>query len=215
MKLLVDIMKNLIIIGAGGMGRTVFGIAMESVGYGTEFIIKGFIDDNLKVLDGYHNYPPIISKISDYEPQEDDVFVCSLGGESRRKCIESLLERGAVFINIIHETARVRLNVKLGVGNVICPYVSVGADSILGNYNMIQSYSTIGHDVVIGDFNRIDTHVTCVGGIRIGNEVDIYTAAVLNHKVVVEDEAHVGACSFVIRKVKAGTTVYGNPAKKL
>ena len=65
------------------------------------------------------------------------------------------------------------------------------------------------------DWNRIDTHVTCVGGIRICNETDIYTSAVLNHGVVVEDCAHVGACSFVIRRVKAGTTVIGNPARKL
>jgi sugar O-acyltransferase (sialic acid O-acetyltransferase NeuD family) len=208
-------MKNLIIVAAGGMGRTIYGIAMESVGYGKEFVIKGFIDDNLKALEGYRNYPPIISRISDYKPQADDVFVSSVGGANRRECIESLLNRGAVFINIIHESARIRMNVKMGTGNIVCPFVSVGADSVLGNYNMIQSYTTIGHDVVIGDYNRIDTHVTCVGGIRIENGADIYTSAVLNHKVVVEDGAHVAACSFVIRKVKAGTTVYGNPAKKL
>ncbi|MDE6173206.1 MAG: sialic acid O-acetyltransferase, partial [Bacteroides sp.] len=90
-----------------------------------------------------------------------------------------------------------------------------GADSKIGNYNMIQSYTVIGHDAQIGDFNRIDTHVTCIGGIQIKNETTIHTSAVINHKVIVEDKAHVGACSFVIRKVKAGTTVFGNPAKKL
>ena len=57
--------------------------------------------------------------------------------------------------------------------------------------------------------------MTCVGGTVIGHETDIYTSAVLNHGVVVEDSAHVGACSFVIRRVKAGTTVMGNPAKRL
>ena len=36
-------MKNLIIIAAGGMGRTFYDIARESLGYGTEFVIKGFI----------------------------------------------------------------------------------------------------------------------------------------------------------------------------
>lgn len=41
------------------------------------------------------------------------------------------------------------------------------------------------------------------------------TSAIINHGVVVEDKAHVGACSFVIKRVKAGTTVYGNPAKRL
>ena len=38
-------MKGLIIIGAGGMGRTVYDNAMECIGYGDTFHIKGFIDD--------------------------------------------------------------------------------------------------------------------------------------------------------------------------
>lgn len=80
---------------------------------------------------------------------------------------------------------------------------------------MIQSYTVIGHDDIIGDWNRIDTHVTCVGGIVIENHVNIHTAAVIGHHVVVESEANVGACSFVIRRVKSGTTVFGNPARKL
>ena len=61
----------------------------------------------------------------------------------------------------------------------------------------------------------IDTHVTCVGGIKIEDETMIHTSAVINHKVIVETGAKVGACSFVIKKVKAGTTVMGNPAKRI
>ena len=208
-------MKNLVILGAGGMGRTVYGIAMESTGYGDEYVIKGFVDDDIHSLDDYLNYPPIIGGISDYIPQEDDVFICSIGGDARKKCVDNMIAKGAHFINIIHETARIRTNVKLGTGNIICPYASIGVDSVLGNYNLIQSFTTIGHDVNVGNYNRIDTHVTCVGGVIIGNEVDIYTSVVLNHGVVIEDGAHVGACSFVIKKVKAGTTVFGIPAKEI
>ena len=35
-------MKYLVIVGAGGFGREMFGAAREAVGYGTEFDIKGF-----------------------------------------------------------------------------------------------------------------------------------------------------------------------------
>lgn len=208
-------MKNLIIIGAGGMGRTLYDIARESIGFGEDFLIKGFIDDNIKALDEFENYPPILGRISEYIPSENDVFTFSIGGDSRRKCIESLIERGAEFINIIHKTARIGSNVKLGVGNIIAAFTTLGADCKVGNYNMIQSYTVVGHDAEIGNFNRIDTHVTCVGGIKIKNETTIHTSAVINHKVVVEDKAKVGACSFVIRKVKEGQTVFGVPAKKI
>lgn len=208
-------MKILVIIGAGGMGRTLYDIARECVGFGSEFTIKGFIDDNLFALDGFEGYPPVISTIKDYTPCSEDVFTFSIGGASRRSCIETLIAKGARFINLIHTTARIGTNVKLGSGNIIAAFTSLGADCSIGNYNMIQSYTVIGHDAQIGDFNRIDTHVTCVGGIKINNETTIHTSAVISHRVMVEDKAKVGACSFVIRKVKEGTTVLGVPAKRI
>ncbi len=208
-------MRHLIIIGAGGMGRTFYDIARESVGYGVEYDIQGYLDDNIHALDGFENYPPILGTIVDYQPQADDVFCCSMGGTAKKKCIDIIISRGGIFVNIIHKTARIGTNVSIGKGNVVGAFTSLGADAIVGDYNMIQSYTVIGHDAKIGDFNRIDTHVTCVGGIIVENEADIYTGAVINHNVVVESNAHVGACSFVIRRVKLGTTVMGNPAKRL
>lgn len=208
-------MKNLIIIGAGGMGRTFYDWVRESVGYGERFVIKGFIDDNLKILDDFEGYPSILDTINEYIPEKNDVFTCAMGGNAKKMCCEKILRRGGRFINIIHSTVRVGTNVKLGIGNVIGPYVAFGADSIIGDYNLIQNYTIVGHDVVIGDWNRIDTHVVCIGGMRIGNETIIHTSVVLNHRVIVEDNAQVGACSFVIRRVKTGTTVHGNPAKKI
>lgn len=208
-------MKNLIIIGAGGMGRTVYSNALESLGYGEEFVVKGFLDDNLNALDGFPNYPPIVSTIRDYVPQSEDVFVSSIGGSSRRSCMEEIIRCGGEFWELIHKTARICTNAKLGKGNFIGAYSVVGNDAVVGDYNMIQSYTVIGHDAKIGNWNRIDTHVTCVGGIVIEDEVNIHTSAVIGHNVRIETGAHVGALSFVIRKVKAGTTVMGNPAKRL
>lgn len=208
-------MKNLIIIGAGGMGRTFYSNALESVGYGEKFEVKGFIDDDLEALDGFPNYPPLLGTIKDYQPQPDDVFVSSIGGASRRLCMEEIIRRGGDFLELIHQTARIYTNAKLGKGNFIGAYTVIGNDAVVGDYNMIQSYTVIGHDAKIGSWNRIDTHVTCVGGIIVEDDVNIHTSAVISHNVIVETGAHIGACSFVFRKVKAGTTVMGNPAKRI
>lgn len=208
-------MKRLIIIGAGGMGRTVYSNALESVGYGDAFEVKGFIDDDLNALDGFPNYPPVIGTISGYQPEADDVFVCSIGGTSRKPCMENIISRGGEFINVIHRTARLLTNVVIGKGNFIGADTVIGNDVVIGNYNMIQSYTIIGHDVRMGDFNRIDTRVTCVGGVVIEDEVNIHSSAVISHKVTVESKSRVAALSFVIKDVKTGTTVIGNPAKRL
>lgn len=197
------------------MGRTMYDSVRESIGYGEEFDIKGFIDDNLHALDSYKNYPPLLGSISDYQPIEDDVFICSIGGASRHHCVETILSRGGVFQQIIHHSARLGSNVQLGKGNFIGCFTTIGADAVIGDYNMIQSYSVVGHDAHIGNRNRIDTHVTCVGGVVIEDDVNIHTGSVISHNVTVETGAHVGACSFVIRRVKTGTTVMGSPAKRL
>lgn len=206
-------MKHLIIIGAGGMGRTFFDMAQESLGFGTDFIIKGFIDDNIQALDNFKGYPPMLGTISAYQPVADDCFVCSIGGHSRRKCMERIIERGGQFYTMIHRTARIGTNVTIGEGTVIGAYTSIGAEAKIGKYNLIQSYTVIGHDSVMGDWNRVDTHVTMVGGTQLMDEVDIYTGSVLNHGVIIESNSRVGALSFVVRRVKSGTTVMGSPAK--
>ncbi len=208
-------MKNLVIIGAGGMGRTMYDLARESIGYNDIFIIKGFIDDNLEALINFRNYPPLLGTIKGYSPTNDDVFICSIGGASRKGCMESIIEKGGEFISLIHRTARIGSNVRMGKGNMVGAFTTIAADARIGDYNFIQSLTIIGHDVTIGDWNRIDSMVMLIGGISIGNHNMIHTQAVLNHNVHVGDDAKISACSFVISNVESGTTVFGNPARRL
>lgn len=208
-------MRNLIIIGAGGMGRTIYDMARENSAFGTEFVIKGFIDDNNHALDGFDNYPPIVGAISDYVVLSEDVFVCSIGGESRRTCMESILKRGGEFITLIHPTSRIGTNVHIGKGCYVGAFTTIAADAFIDDYNFIQSQTIIGHDVKVGKWNRIDSNVFVVGGVVIGNNCMIHTRATLNHNISVGDSAHVGACSFVINNVESGTTVFGSPARRI
>ena len=209
-------MNHLIIIGAGGMGRSIYDMAQGCVGYGVDFDIKGFIDDNIHALDMYPNYPPLLSSISDYLPKDKDVFVCSIGSmQTKRMVCELLKEKSAKFLTLIHRTAVVGSNSIIGEGSVLAEYSLIGSDAVIGENSLIQCYAVIGHDCHIGDYVRIDTHCTCVGGITICDGATIHTSSVINHNVMVGKDATVGALSFVIRKVEAGTTVCGNPARKL
>lgn len=208
-------MKNLIIIGAGGMGRTIYDMARENAGYNKEFIVKGFIDDNIHSLDGFENYPPIIGTIGGYNVQAKDIFVCSIGGESRRRCMELILDRGGEFMTMIHPSSRIGTNVHIGNGCYVGAYTIIAADACIDDYNFIQSHVIVGHDVKIGKWNRIDSFTFIVGGVEIGEGCMIHTRAMLNHEVVVGDGAHVGACSMVISKVEPGTTVFGVPARRI
>lgn len=207
-------MKNLIIIGAGGMGREVFSLAKQCIGYNKVFTIKGFIDDRLNTLASFSNtYPPIIENISNYQVEKDDVFICSIGDvKIKRACIDIIIKKGGKFISLVHPMAIINETASIGEGVIVFPYAIVGSEAIVGKHTLLQSYSVIAHDVVLGDFCRIDVQSVCIGGVKIGNCVTIHTASIINHKVVVEDNAKIAAGSFVIKKVKKSTTVHGNPA---
>ena len=210
-------MKHLVIIGAGGMGREVFHLATECAGYGRDYDIKGFLDDNPNALENFsYNYPPVISSVKDYPIQEGDVFACSLGAVQLKAKMVGLIEaKGGIFINLIHPDANINKTAQIGHGVLAFHDVHVGSETIIGNHVMLQSYAAIGHDVTIGDFTRIDPKASVVGGVRVGNRVTLHSMSVLNHNVVVGDDAVVGALSFVIRKVRPSITVFGIPAKEL
>lgn len=208
-------MKHLIIVGAGGMGRTMYDLAKESYGYGDEFEIYGFIDDNIRALDEFENYPPIIGTISTYIPNKDEVFVCSIGGLYRRACIEKMIGKGAEFITLIHKTARIGTNVRMGKGTLVGTYTTIAADAELGDYNFIQSLTIIGHDCKIGSWNRIDSQVMMVGATTIGDNNMIHTGAMINHNVHIGDNCTIGASSFVTMDVESGSTLFAAPARRL
>lgn len=208
-------MKNLIILGAGGMGKEMFYIAKTCIGYGIEFEIKGFLDFpnpdwNTDI------YPPILGLEDDYEIQPDDVFTCSIGEvKLKKKICEKMKTRGARFQTLICKDAQVNITATIGEGTIVDHFSIVGSDTVIGENCLIQAYTAVGHDCQIGNYVRIDNQCTCVGGTKMLNGSTVHTGSVINHGVVVGENAVVGACSFVIRNVKPNTTVQGNPARKV
>lgn len=209
-------MKKLIIIGAGGMGRCVYCIAENSIGYGSDFTIKGFLDDNLKALDGFNGYEPVLSEIASYQPAPEDVFTCSIGDvETKVKICDALKKKGGKFITLVHKSAVIGKNSKIGEGTIIDEGVHIDPDVMIGSDCLLQAQAIIGHDSVIGNYARIDTQCSLVGGTIVKDRATIYTHAMISHNVTIGEDAVVGACSFVIKSVKPGISVFGVPAKPI
>lgn len=208
-------MKNLIIIGAGSYGREVYNLALECNGYGFEFDIKGFID-NLYDEICYEGYPDILGKVDEYEPQTNDVFVCALMDvDIKKKYIDVILKKGGQFINLVHKTASIWKNTKLGNGCIICDNVHISCDIKIGNYVTIQPQSVIGHDVVIKDYCHLNTYSFLGGKVIVNELVTINTCAVICPGIEIGTHAVIGVGAVVLRKVKENVTMFGNPAKVL
>lgn len=209
-------MNNLLIIGARGYGRETYNMAVESIGYGETFVIKGYLDDKFDALDGFEGYPPIIDSVENYEIQKDDVFVCALGDvHYKKKYVDAILSKGGHFINLVHKDAYISRNVSMGQGCIICRQAGVSCDISIGDFVTLQSMVSLGHDVVIGNFCHLNSCALLGGGVVLGDLVTIHPSAVIHPHKKIGNNVIVGAGSVVIRNIKDNVTVIGNPATVL
>ena len=208
-------MKQLIIIGAGGFGREVFSWALGTEEYGREYAIKGFLDDNPSAL-GHTVLPVgIIGSVRDYEPSEDDVFVCAMGRPAvKEECCGLIRGRGGEFVNIVHRSVVIGRNVVLGKGVILCPGVTLTCDIRVGDFVSFNLNCAVGHDVVVGDYSQMSSFCDLTGGVRLGKGVFMGSHASILPGVTIGDGAVIGAGSVVVSNVGPGLTVIGVPAKR-
>lgn len=209
-------MKRLIILGAGNMAKIATEYAMLSKDYNKEWAIVGCLEFEGKDTVADPKYPPIIGTIEGYQPTEEDVFFCSYAlVEDRKKSVQLMEQKGAKFINLIHPSANVLSTSILGVGNMIGAFTTISVNVKIGNHTIIQDHCNIGHDSVIGDFSHLYVGNIVCGINTLGECTTVYTGSVIYPKLKVGGGATIGAGSVVMRAVKPGTTVMGNPAKKI
>lgn len=209
-------MKELIIIGAGGFGREVSVLAENAHGFGKEFCVKGFLDDDLQALDNYIGYPPVIGSVTTYIPNVNDVFVCAIANPSVKRSIVKLLKnKAAHFITLIHQRATFTKNCTIGNGCIIADNVRLGCDCSVGDFVSVQAGCSIGHDSQIGPWCHLHPSAFLGGHVTVGKSVRVYPHAVIKPEVMIGEASTIGAASFVMKDVKEGMTTFGNPARSI
>jgi len=209
-------MKHLIILGTGAFARELYWLAQESIGFGTEWDIKGYLDGAVPMDETeYKKLPlPVLGIYDSYEIKKDDVFTCGVGSPNIRKdFIEKIEKKNGVFINIIHKTANIHGNVKLGKGIIICPFVFVQNYATIDDYVLLNNTSGVGHDVHIGKYSCLMAYVELCGFVEVGQEVYFGSGARVLPKGKIGNNVFVGAGSVVLKGVKTGKKVFGNPAR--
>lgn len=209
-------MKRLIIVGAGGFGREVHAWARHHPDCGRDWTIAGFLDDAPGAMAAFEGRPPVLGPIRDYRPQPGDRLVCAIGApEVKRRVCEALLDVGARFQRLVHPSVVVGDAVGLGVGVVLCPGVVLTSDLAIGDFACLNCHSSAGHDGVVGRWATVSGHCDLMGRSRVGEGAFLGSGVRLLPGKSVGDWAHVGAGSVVLRSVRSGERVFGNPARPI
>ena len=99
-------MKHLVIIGVGGFAREVYWHAQNSIGYGTEWDIKGFLDGDVKLPEEEYKKleMPVLGDVNNYKVEPNDIFTCAIGSSKiREKLVSTMKSRtqgGGYFVCI-------------------------------------------------------------------------------------------------------------------
>ncbi len=210
-------MFDVVIAGAGGFGREVYQWAKNSF-QDDEFKIKGFLDDDPKVLDNFDIDVGIIGGLlqetDTYEVKENDRFIIAVGNIAiKKKAVSQLKNMGAKFLTLIHPTAIVSDTAKLGEGAVICPFATVSDSVVLDDFAMLNFYASCGHDARVGKYCILSPYATLNGFAVIEDEVFLGTHAAVALYKKVGCGSKISANSVAMDDVPAHSLVYGVPGK--
>ncbi len=134
-------MENLLILGAGAFGQTVFECAQEL----NMFEKISFLDDANPTASGKCNDYKLFLKEYKY------AFAAFGDNELRLNWIEKLKQAGYCAPVLIHDKSYVSKSAKIGCGSIILSQSSVCANTIVGKGCIINIGALIDHDCDIGD----------------------------------------------------------------
>jgi sugar O-acyltransferase (sialic acid O-acetyltransferase NeuD family) len=205
--------SHLIIISAGDFGREVHTWAEQAIRAGAPWTIKGFVDDRPQILGGFSYDVPVLASAEAYEPEGDDIFLCAIGTpEVKRRYCSLMSEKGARFATLIHPTACVGREVRIGEGSILGPFTQLSCDIQLGRHVVFGTHSNTAHDTRIGDYSQVCGSCEINGRAVVEEGVFLGSHATILPRARVGAWAFVGAGSVVLRRVAPGERVFGNPA---
>lgn len=207
-------MKDIVIIGAGGLGREVAWLIEDINEYEKEWNILGFVDDNIEkgtVLNGYE----VLGNCSLLNSKKDIYYICAIANTKFREDIVNKIKnnRSIKAAKLIHPSAVISKESSIGRGCIICAGVIISVNSKIGEFNIIDWNSTIGHDDILKDFVTLYPSVNISGACIVNEYVEIGTGSKIIPKKIVGKNSVVGAGTVVIRDIKENVTAVGVPGR--
>ena len=209
-------MKDLIIIGVGGVGREAALIAEEINEQSQEWNILGFVDDNESVQNTYINGYPVLGKSQYLQNYKEEVYVfCGISNyKVKKKIISKLKENKNIkFATLIHPSVKLNKHIKIGEGCIIYQNVIMTVNIEIGNHVIISPKCGIGHDSVIDNYVTLLWNVNVSGNVKIKEGATMGSGSTVIQGLTIGEGSFVGAGACVIRDVDDNKTAVGVPTR--
>jgi sugar O-acyltransferase (sialic acid O-acetyltransferase NeuD family) len=203
-------MDNVLIVGNGGLGRTVKDI-LEINFAGRKVYFKEIKIESSKIKDA-DNLTVFIKK------KKINRYTIAIGDNYTRMRITELMRSvypGLRLISVIHESANISKDAIIHPGSIILAGVTINSQAELKSGVLVCSNSCIDHDCFLGEFSSTGPGVNMGGDSFVGKKSHIGVGSCMIHNGYVGDDVIIGAGSTVIGLIKQATVAYGTPARSV
>lgn len=206
-------MKNIIIIGAGGVGREVSLIIQQINGLEATWNLLGFIDDNAdnwgKVINGYS----VIGGMDSLEFLSKDTYiVIAIANYEIKKSIVDKINNKFKFATIVHPRVYIHDYITVGQGTIIYEGAILTTNIKIGNHVIISPKCGVGHDSIIKDYVSLLWNVNVSGNDIIEEGVMMGSGSTVIQGKKIGRGSIIGAGAVVIKDIESFSTAVGVPA---
>ena len=204
--------KPIAILGAGGHGKVVADIA-QSVGWNEIVFFDDVIGESL-ICDRWRvegTSQSLEGRLSEFS----GIFVGIGSNSIRREKLFWLKGISAHILTLVHPSAVIGSDVKIGVGSVVMPGVVVNIDTKIGMGVILNTRCSVDHDCDLGDGVHIGPSASLAGSVKVGAESFIGIGASIKQQINVGSNVTVGAGAAVVRDLPNGITALGVPARQI
>lgn len=203
--------RQLIILGAGGHGRSVADIARRM----KKWDQISFLDDDPSMSEAMGI--PVIGRTSDASLYSKNAeFFVAIGNNPMRQSKTKELEvLGITPMVLIHPASVIGEQVTIATGTVIMAGAIINCCSKIGKGCIINTGATIDHDAVIEDYVHVSPGANLAGRVRIGTGSWLGIGSVVSNQLTITGGCVIGAGSVVIKDITEPGTYVGMPVRRI
>ncbi len=165
-------MKNIVIMGAGDLGKEIVWLIEDINRRSPLYSIIGFLDDDVsKTGREFYGYKVLGTIDTVYELRRKMPLgaVIAIQDGSVRKAIVDSHKEFTEWETIIHPTSVIASTAYLGKGSVVFPNVTISVDSKLGDFGLYYIHAVIGNDCVFGSYVSVMSGVSISEHVAVGD----------------------------------------------